>query len=950
MPQYILLDTCCLRNLVVPTEPGFNLSRLIYWVQNGDLELLVPTHLKEEWQKHREEKRKELKKKQKDQLRILEAEYMYYKVDRGPIDLSAGDKIVDDQLKAIDHLLDTGIQIDLPPDIKAQADTLFSSRLPPLHNKPKSLNDAYILLSTLQYCSKHKKTPAEATSSGDRRNWKESLLVVSSNTKDYTDRKDLSKLHPEIQALFPSVYVDYYLDAIACFTTLEQNGFPSPPLSRPKRDYQCGTFPVDRSAPIADQVYDFLIEAFKEWSFLPQKFLLDQYPFKTDSNKRYYRPPFVLYINNPPVYQFLTGIKNNGEHFTCSDVNKQDDEGFSERLLTIVTTLNHNLVYFLTEKETGRDAVSFFSFNILLSPALMGSYLRFEYNKLFDLVTSVEMTTAQLLEVAYVQYRMGNFAEAVDSCRKGELRALEKKEDVLYYICRHNLKVLGLIIRGYYPDHPEQHAIAAELRQINIDEAFNHSKNARNENLLAWFHNDDMLRDYTLKIFTLLGKIRSDYYTNNAGFNDNFPKFVFQFQEFHGFLIYNYIFFEEQESFQEIFNAFTEGTIASYGCSPELGGRLHQFNDELLLQLVRYGKYQSIRSYLFQYTINTIGYTFTEHMASFTEVFKNFLLNYPATTQAYTSQGSLKTQYFWNQYNRKFLNFLLLFSYLELPESKIVLIAGSLFSFLKEDRHLQLHELTKALSIFIEKKGQYLDLEMLMRYLDLSLLDDRYQDLLLIVNLCDEARKKNGGPVEVSAGDFEAFRLKYLPTNAGAIGEKNMDIIAQYYDVISNPPYKSEIKTFIETVLQWHFDFQVFYTATITKIIQPGKPAITQYHNEMNGYILQHRTDQFDQVDLAYIDHNIDDYLNFVFWKNYPLPNEILLHLKKIGPYYEWLLDMEHFDYGRFSYNWLSYYFTIYYKKRYMKCAPLKNYLLDYIRQYPKSAAQGAFIRIFDME
>lgn len=52
---------------------------------------------------------------------------------------------------------------------------------------------------------------------------------------------------------------------------------------------------------------------------------------------------------------------------------------------------------------------------------------------------------------------------------------------------------------------------------------------------------------------------------------------------------------------------------------------------------------------------------------------------------------------------------------------------------------------------------------------------------------------------------------------------------------------------------------------------------------------------------------------------------------KKIDRYYEWIFDLENFDYKNFNTNWLDKYNTIHYYNYFRKSKKLKSYLKELI-------------------
>lgn len=935
MITYVLIDTCNLRRLISKNEIGHQLKRLTHWVENQHVRLLVPEGLITEWEKHREKERDAIKHSIKKHADVVKANKLMINVDR-PILTTVAQKLLETQIEMVDRLLAEGQQVKVSPAVLQIVYQLAQSKQPPFRTKFDSRPDAYCIFSTMEYCVIHSI---------------DELYFISDNYTDFADQNFDIYIHPTIQEKFPDCNVKYFRNLDSCFSQLEEVGLPilTSPKSAAHAVHQI--WKVDIAAPIIDQVYEYLQLAFKEWNFLPRQILHDQYPFLIGDKPQFNKHPFTLHTDNTQITGLLTGVKIENDKYVHTDMDLL--EGVREpekKLKTIIATLSRNLIRSVANNDS-REGTEILNLSMINLPTATGKFERFEFQDLFDLDAAVQDSTEKILEVAAVQFRMGHIDEAAQSLLLAVTKATEYSENALYFIAQYNLSILKIMLHSYY--YPDQQPVTnmKELEDIDVSTIFNYCKNSENESLLKRIIDEDFLTEFNFQIHQLVGKIRVDYHTRNTGHNGYTKELLFQYMEFNGFIFYNHLFAEIYDHFQQTSNVFIEGLLASYACQDELGGKLRYFHDQLLFIMVRYGKYENIREYIDRYGITIITYEQTEKRKGFVDIFLGFLRTYDQVTTANKACKNIPTKVFWHNYNHYFHNFLLLTSYLNLSADQDSLIADHLLTFLKKEQHLRFHPLLQVLGIFIKKKGKHLSVDLLLSYLELCILYPKFRDDYLTHNICEELKEKIGFPFDISSDTFSVFRQAFLPVPHTSDISDNIGIIERVYNSITDQGKKNEISQYITQILESSFRPYLFYKATMSGIIASSDTMTAKYHTAMANYISSLDKSQSHHYEhFNFSDEMIDSYMNFVLMENYTLPEPVQSDLLEMGPYYRWLLNIDIFDYSKFNYKWLSRYFTIYYKTRFMQSTVLKRHLLEYIRQNPKSPAQGVFIRVFNID
>jgi hypothetical protein len=156
-------------------------------------------------------------------------------------------------------------------------------------------------------------------------------------------------------------------------------------------------------------------------------------------------------------------------------------------------------------------------------------------------------------------------------------------------------------------------------------------------------------------------------------------------------------------------------------------------------------------------------------------------------------------------------------------------------------------------------------------------------------------------------------------------------------ELLAPGPMLEHLRFEIDAALTEKFDASCYEYAVVYDILPPEEGRTNQY----TDHILQiaeggGRPRPFSRRDFFH-DTRIDSFLNFHFKTGQSLSPALVTALKVLGPYYEWLLDPEEFDYSRFDPDWLFVHFTKWYKRHFSKCHQLRSFLMQYIIDHPSN-------------
>ena len=113
---------------------------------------------------------------------------------------------------------------------------------------------------------------------------------------------------------------------------------------------------------------------------------------------------------------------------------------------------------------------------------------------------------------------------------------------------------------------------------------------------------------------------------------------------------------------------------------------------------------------------------------------------------------------------------------------------------------------------------------------------------------------------------------------------------------------------------------------------------IEKYRNNKRPKLVWERFD--------YALNYINELLNICFKFSIKTNTTRFEKIKSLNDYYEWLLDMENFNYLKFDVEWVLAYHTVFFNKRISKSESTIGYILDYLKTKRDRRIADALIEI----
>ena len=941
----LLIDTNILRRLVSKIEFSANLLQLEFLVKEKHVVLLSPEVLKTEWPKHREEERAKILKSLQEletdirKKRLLQdpaAEFYQEKFD----DIK---RLLNSQLDLIDDLLNNhATHITPSQDLFQLILQQRKNHKAPFHNlesQKDHFNDAELIFSSLAYLSDNNET---------------SLYFVSDNPSEFRFLNNGEYiLHPHISELFPKVQTSYFTHIKDAYDAFDNLGVPRyEKKSERRRDKIKNTILLNTSKPILEQIYDYIDNRFDKLYIIPKKLFVNHRPFILADIIENPDTPFTLITDNEELFNFFTHVTVI-DGVVYSDVpglikSTEDEQKVKSVYRTLINNCLFNVAY-KTEKETA----IVYTEQVDTCNCPLCSYKRLDFVRILKqdtLPQPPDNPTLQTLRNAYGQYKIGNFYEAA-KILQNLFEERKDKPDLLLYIIGFNLSHIAPFLRNLYFEELEVRKLGDELMGFDLETLYSSCKtDAKDKEIIDYVHHKLFIRDPFYSMYEKVNTIMDHFYGQNTGFNDNTKQLMEDYQVVDAFLSQNSIIYDLYSEFDSLNHMFTQGLLASYGCNAYLGGKLEQFSDPTLEKLMLSGNASRTEKYLFRFKLAQLKYAPSDDINTrIMPIFENLLDNLELIIETYEAKAEHKIHFFWENLSDIVYSLLSIAGMLKLEPDAVDTIARKSLPLLDKQEHIRYFDLLKHIRFFLVSKRDVLQPDVLRSYFINAIKNmgfdsgNYFEALTSIMN-------NRGIAVDLSQNEFEFVRQLFLDRNRTDDNAMKWQSIIYIFSTITSNEQKKEISDYIDYSLSVRFDQGKYYLASITGMLPDYKKYLDRYISEIEKIVAMGPVQRpFDRRDF-YFDFRIDNFYNLNYKFDLLIPEKIKSQLPTLGAYYEWLSDMDNFDYTEFNSKWLYTHFTVFFKKKFRECNSLKKHLTDLIKEDPHTDLERRFFQIYSLE
>lgn len=342
-------------------------------------------------------------------------------------------------------------------------------------------------------------------------------------------------------------------------------------------------------------------------------------------------------------------------------------------------------------------------------------------------------------------------------------------------------------------------------------------------------------------------------------------------------------------------------------------------------QLIFNGNHKLTLQYFNKYHFRSIPY---ENSERFFVLIGNLLSNHHLVSDSFKVYFS-DEEYSWrNGYAEIFANCLTLGSMIEMDDNRVDSIAEEILNCCSKNV-LPSPNCFKQLIIFFDRKKTQLSNPLLSKLTGFFLEFDNYEieDLLRI--FCTELSARN---LNFTLSENQRVFLFEKVDNSEKVEFLRFNFLIAFYPIVEDS-IKERIKNCITNQLRNEFDIYKFYHAVILDVIEfKDSEFLDKFVEDVypDPDEMTFRKSFYGPQDNDY--PKFDMFFNLCF-KFQIKPGHITdKKLDGFGNYYDWLLDMDSFDYEKFRLSWLGLYPTLYYFQEFAKYPQIKQQLEIYLK------------------
>lgn len=681
------------------------------------------------------------------------------------------------------------------------------------------------------------------------------------------------------------------------------------------------------------------IELFENFKSLPNNIIEQLYPFKENTKSIVYIDNFTLRTDNEELFSFFRSLEfKNGEHIINGKTVKS--EATKKKLETILEFFKTNLITHIgwrgkEPKEVNRVCIH----NLYESKSC--NCERCNYENLNFEQTNKQLGKSHTTYSVYEKIRKGYAAFLVGNLQKATeifyevYKDYKDKKPIAYITAKYNLIQLKKIHSQQFIDNEEiskkLENIDYNTEELDIGNQAQHFldifKSIKDYNFFnsSLRHIDDLLQEIN----------RTSYNDKHGGWtsNNKYLEFKTTFLRIYSFLEYNLLIFTYYSDYGVLTTKVLEGLFALYTIKNKNAVKYKAFDLFMLEIWIFHVKYEDAQFLLKKYNIDKIEVT---EVLSVVEKFNLYLDNLIESVEYIESSD---TMYFIFKVERILNNIVLILSRIKIKKEELNQVINKILDFSDKVEKPRFHPFGVLSSLLHhQEEVKNTNVERLIHLMEKhSLKISNFSYLIKYY-------------VERSTGaEIEKFIFKLLK-----VDKFNKDLVKTenhrenyfrdlwYAYTFLNDKLKAELKEIITEYLNENFDAQLFDSACLFEIID--------FDENLFDNLLETIPNQSEESNFHFMypetNLRLDQAINLAFKLNIPFDGKLRKYasysIENYRDYYNWIMDLEGFDYSKFDPYWLTGYHTKYYIDAFKKSKKLvseieRSLKKDYIEGVAKA-------------
>lgn len=927
--KYLLIDNCSLRHLISNYGYSAFILELENLITSNSVELITHDLLIAEWDKHKEKWQRDKERKinfnAKNKDVIATKKIVPYNAQISNIHL-------EEQIKKLDSLLlSAKIRLTTPPVITNETHGRLRDNLAPFHIKKDSLSDWEIFGSVVNHCQINGITQ---------------LYFISHNHTDFGHEEQIDKkVHTSLSNRFEKVDIIYYKDVTKFFDEFSKNDYLPAHFQTyqiiPNTNY---TFQATTKSNVLDGIYYLYKETYKEINYIPTHLIRKCYPFATSEYSETYYNSFTMSRVNDELIDFFENINiTKRNKISFKDESLVDFiPNYKEKTEYVLKHLTQNLIFHLNGEKSHKRVCSHYFSNRSTCRCYSCQHDRFKFNEISASISLNHESNKDKLKQAYIHYQIGNYLTAKEIYEDIISTAQSNKEYMLYFIAKYNVRHLANFLSNPFTTKNNNFDIIDNLKKIDPVEEAVKLKGLSDYNFLVFIAQEDFFNDGFQEIKKITKDIIEHYHSQlNGGWSSNShaTQLIQEFAKIDHLLNNNYIIYDQFSNFSNLFDMVIEGLFASHAITGKQDSRFKSFDDYWAHKLIFYGSRKVMRKYFYRYKLTSLKYS---GKSSTNTPFIDLAFNILSFSDAAMLDLEDNNDGFRISFNDYFENMLTIAAFFELEDRIVNKLAEKLLTFLKKEKIVRRGKYECVTDFLFRKKSQ-IKKSTLVNFFNFFTSKQKFHDEDIVEDIinCFEDHSFTEIPDKV----FQNMIKASLEICNKCNQNHGSGILISLFKKVDSQK-KEIISQKITLKLKEKFEYDLFYRSSIYKLIEVEEDVLLKLIDEFIVDSEAKARNPIFRENNEFVNYRLDQLINLCFMIEIDTTTERFQKFKSIHPYYDWLFNLDTFDYVNFDVNWVLINRIKYYYKRMSKCENLKNALVNYLDNESHAGIEKFLVRI----
>jgi hypothetical protein len=295
---------------------------------------------------------------------------------------------------------------------------------------------------------------------------------------------------------------------------------------------------------------------------------------------------------------------------------------------------------------------------------------------------------------------------------------------------------------------------------------------------------------------------------------------------------------------------------------------------------------------------------------------------------------------FLKKFTQIFENSITLAALLKLNPEDDKRIAELVISFIETEDILSWYRY-EAVRMFIKRKAKNLNSETLLKFFYLTFSHSKLHESEIIETVLEKIADK-GLTVSLESRDIYLFLERILEACKTCHSPHSKYQVVCLYKVLPEE-LRRLVENRIQQFLHQKFDTELFNLSVLFDLMPMEWVMFDTYIARSNQIAETRRVSLFGN---DYMVSSINDLINLCFKQKIDLTDSKFDNIRRYSDYYEWLLNMDGFDYSRFNPEWTCQYPTLYYYREMSKSPNLIAALAEYLKENGNGQIEKILLKI----